>query len=227
MEMSCQHCDALRTVSKATLFLLLLTGCGLYSARLTAGEITELALRNKQGIYQLKLEIILDAPAKHIRHVVTDYAHIYRLNPSIVESEIINTPDDSLVRVKTLINDCFWIFCREILRVEDVRELETGNIYAVIVPQLSNIKSGVTIWQIEPLGRRARVNYNMIIEPGFIVPPLIGSRIVKQKLRKEVLITLLRIERIARIRNEKGEGPNLTLQEKPLKRIPNERDSAN
>ncbi|MEA2081102.1 MAG: hypothetical protein U9P00_14885 [Pseudomonadota bacterium] len=225
--MSRQACDALRTVRKTTVFLFVLAGCGLYSALVLAGEITELVLSNKQGIYQLKLEIILDAPAKHIHHVVTDYAHIYRLNPSIVESEIIKTSDNSVVRVKTLINDCFWIFCREILRVEDVRELETGNIYAEIVPQLSNIKSGVTIWQIEPLGRRTRVNYNMIVEPGFVVPPLIGSHIVKQKLRREVLVTLSNIERIARIRNEKGAGPNLTLHENPLKRIPNEHDSAN
>lgn len=225
--MSRQDCYALGTVRKTTVFLFVLAGCGLYSALVLGGEITELALSNKQGIYRLKLEIILDAPAKHIHHVVTDYAHIYRLNPSIVESEIIKTSDNSVVRVKTLINDCFWIFCRDILRVEDVRELETGNIYAEIVPQLSNIKSGVTIWQIEPLGSRTRVNYNMIVEPGFVVPPLIGSRIVKQKLRKEVLVTLSNIERIARIRNEKGEGSNLTLHENPLKRIPSEHDSAN
>ncbi len=223
--MSCQHRDALRTVSKATLFVMLLAGCGLNSAQLMAGEITELALLSKRGIYQLKLEIILDAPAKYIRQVVTDYAHIYRLNPSIVESEILNTPDDSVVRVKTLINDCFWIFCREILRVEDLRELDSGNVYAVVVPELSNIKSGVTIWQIEALGGRARVHYNMLIEPGFVLPPLIGSRIVKQKLREEVLVTLRNIERIARIRHDKGDGPILTLQDKPLKRSPNEHGS--
>ena len=225
--MSRQDCDGLRTVRKTTVFVFVLAGCGLYSALVLGGEITELALSNKQGIYRLKLEIILDAPAKHIHHVVTDYAHIYRLNPSIIESEIIKTSDNSVVRVKTLINDCFWIFCRDILRVEDVRELKTGNIYAEIVPQLSNIKSGVTIGQIQPLGRRTRVNYNMIVEPGFVVPPLIGSRIVEQKLRKEVLIALSRIERIARIRNEKGEEPNLTLQENLLRRIPNEHNSAN
>lgn len=219
--------DALRTAMKTAVFVFVLAGCGLYSALVTAGEITKLALANKHGIYQLKLEIILDAPAKHIHHVVTDFAHIYRLNPSIVESEIMSTPDNSVVRVKTLINDCFWIFCREILRVEDVRGLETGNIHAEIVPHLSNIKSGMTIWQIEPLGRRTRVNYNMIIEPGFVVPPLIGSRIVKQKLHKEVLVTLSNIERIAQIRNAMGEKPNLTLQDKPLRRIPDEHDSAN
>lgn len=208
------------------LFLFVSAGCGLYSVMLMAGEVTELTLANKKGVYQLQLEMVLDAPAKDVHHVVTDYARIYRLNSSIVESEIINT-DDSLVRVRTLINDCLWIFCQEILRVEDVRQLETGSIYAVIVPELSNIKSGMTVWQIEPLGRRTRVNYRMIVEPGFIVPPLIGSRIIKNKLRKEVLVTLGNVERIARIRSEAEEGPNLTLQDNPLKRNSIEEDSAN
>jgi hypothetical protein len=209
------------------LFLFVSAGCGLNSAMLMAGEVTELTLANKKGIYQLELEMILDAPAKDVHHVVTDYAHIYRLNSSIVESEIIDTADDSLVRVRTLINDCLWIFCQEILRVEDVRQLEAGSIYAVVVPELSNIKSGMTIWQIEPLGRRTRVNYRMMVEPGFIVPPLIGSRIIKNKLRKEVLVTLGNVERIARIRSEAEEGPNLTLQDNPLKRNFIEEDGAN
>lgn len=224
--MSCHYRDTLCTLRKASIFLILV-GCAMHSTRATAGEIIDLTLRSKQGVYQLKLEIILDAPAEHIHHVVTDYAHIYRLNPSIVESEIMNTEDSSVIRVKTLINDCLWIFCREILRVEDVRELGAGNIYAVVVPDLSNIKSGVTIWQIQPLGRRTRVNYHMIAEPGFAIPPLIGTHLVKQKLRKEVLITFDSVERIARIRHEVEQRPNLTLQDSPVKRIPDERDSAN
>lgn len=223
--MSCQHCDALRTVRKAILFVSIMAGCGLYPVMLMAGQVTELTLSHKKGVYQLELEMILDAPAEHVHYVVTDFTHIYRLNPSIVDSKIINRPEDSAVRVKTLINDCFWVFCREILRVEDVRELETGNIYAVIVPQLSNIKSGTTIWQIERLGRRTRVNYRMIIEPGFMVPPLIGSHIIKRKLRKEVLLTLHNIERIARIRSEAQEGPDRSLQVAPLKQISNGHDS--
>ena len=206
--MSCHYYDAFCTLRKASIFLILV-GCGMHSTRVTAGEIIDLALRSKQGVYQLKLEIILDAPAEHIHHVVTDYAHIYRLNPSIVESEIMHTADGSVIRVKTLINDCLWVFCREILRVEDVRELGSGNIYSVVVPDMSNIKSGLTIWQIQPLGRRTRVNYRMIIEPGFVIPPLIGTHLVKQKLRKEVLATLENVEQIARVRHEREQRPNL------------------
>lgn len=200
--MTCQPSHANRSASRAIVLLVVITVRAALCARVLAGEIIVLDLDAQQGKYQLKVEIILDAPASDIQYVITDYVHIYRLNPSIVESEVMSTPDNSVVRVKTLINDCLWIFCREILRVEDVRELENGSIHAAIVPRLSNIKSGVTIWQIQPLGRRARINYHTIIEPGIIVPPLIGSHLIKNRLRKEVLITLNNIERMARIRSQ-------------------------
>lgn len=225
--MCCEHCNVLRTVSVGAIFLFALAGCCLYSTLLAAGEVVELTLSHKQGVYQLKLEMILDAPFEDVHHVITDYVHIYRLNPSIVESEIMYTPDDSVVRIRTLVNDCILIFCREIIRVEDVRELETGDIYAVIVPQFSNVKSGVAIWQIQPLSGNTRINYNVILEPGFFVPPLIGSYIVKQKLHKEVMISFSNIERIARIHNEKEEASNPTRHKNLLNRIPSEHDNAN
>ena len=208
--MCCRYYDGLaRTARHTASALFLLSGCWAYAAPSTAGELIELALSYERGVYQLNLEMVLYAPADDVRYVLTDYVHIYRINPSIVESEILNAPDESVVRVRTLLNDCILIFCREILRVEDVQELETGDIHAVVVPQLSNIKSGTSRWQIRPMGSRTRLEYTMELEPGFFVPPLIGVYLVKQKLREELLISLKNIERIARIRSEDQRPSNL------------------
>jgi hypothetical protein len=87
--------------------------------------------------------------------------------------------------------------------VEDVREVGADDIYTVIVPQLSNVRSGTSHWQILPMGARTRINYDMTLDPGFIVPPLIGSYFVEKKLKEEALICLNNIERIARIRDER------------------------
>jgi hypothetical protein len=188
--MCCAPFNGLRSRIMAAVLLLAGAASSLCSIELAAGEVTEFVLSHKQGIYQLKLEMILDASVATVHHVVTDYVHIYRLNSSIVESEVIPAPDHSSVRVKTRMNDCILFFCREILRVEDVRELGKGTIQATVVPQLSNVKSGTTIWQIRPLGHRTRIRFILVLEPGFFIPPLIGPHIVKQKLREEVLTTL-------------------------------------
>ena len=201
----------LRTAGMTAIFLFAMVGCCLYSTLLVAGEVVELAISDEQGIYHLKLEMILDAPFKDVHYVITDYVHIYRINPSIIESAILYTPDPSVTRVRTMINDCVLFFCREILRVEDVREEETGDIYTVIVPQLSNVKSGTAHWQIQPLGNKTRINYNMTLKLGLFIAPLIGNHFVKNKLQEETLISFKNIERIARIHNEQEKARHSTL----------------
>jgi hypothetical protein len=199
-----QQFNALQTVSNIILSFFMFAGYCLPSTQLIAAELIDLTLTHNQGVYQLKLEIILDASPEYIHEVVTDYVHIYRVNPSIIDSEILHTPDNSVVRVRTLINDCIMIFCKVINRVEEVSVHDTGNISAVVIPELSNIKSGVTIWQIQSMGGRTRINYLSSIEPGFFIPPLIGTHFVKQKLKKEALLSLDNIERIAQIQGSKN-----------------------
>jgi hypothetical protein len=182
-----------------------LLGSG-YPGPLQAGEVVDLELYRKQSEFRLELEMLLDAQYEHVHAVVTDYVHIYRINPSIVESAVLASPDASLSRVKTLINDCVLFFCQEVLRVEDVREMDNGDIYSVVVPELSSIESGASVWRIRPVGDKTRIHYNLVLELGFPVPPLIGTYIVKQKLHEETMISFDNIERIARIRSGRAQA---------------------
>jgi hypothetical protein len=207
----CLGCHGvLRTAGMTATFLLAVAGCGLYSPLSTAGQVLNMSAGDKQGVYHLSLAMIVDAPFEDVHHVVTDYVHIYRIDPSIVESEILGKPGASVTRVKTLASDCVFFFCRNILRVEDVREVGDDDIYTVIVPRLSNVRSGAAHWQILPRGARTRINYDMTLDPGFFVPPLIGSHIVEEKLKEEALICFSNIEHIARIRDERLRARNPT-----------------
>lgn len=175
--------------------------CCSYPGCLCAGEVVDLELHRKQGEFRLELEMLLDAKYEDVHYVITDYVHIYRINPSIVDSSVLQSPDPYHRRVKTLINDCVLFFCKKILRVEDVREMENGDIYSVIIPELSSVKSGASVWRIRPVGDKTRINYNLVLELGFPVPPLIGTYIVEQKLQHETMVSFDNIERIARIRS--------------------------
>jgi hypothetical protein len=208
----CLGCHGvLRTAGMTAMFLLAVAGCGLYSPLSAAGQVLNISAGDKHGVYHLALAMIVDAPFADVHYVITDYVHIYRIDPSIVESEILSKPDASVTRVKTLVNDCVFSFCRGILRVEDVRKVGDDDIYTVIVPQLSNVRSGSSHWQILPLGTKTRINYKLTLDPGFFVPPLIGSYIVEKKLQDETLICLNNIERIARVHGEQLSTRNTTL----------------
>lgn len=203
MKMCLKEYHIWRIVGRIAMLIFAIASCYLYSPLLAAGEVLDLSISDSNGVYHLALAMIVDAPFADVHFVITDYVHIYRIDPSIVESEILGKSDASVTRVKTLVNDCVLFFCRNILRVEDVREVGADDIYTVIVPQLSNVRSGTSHWQILPMGARTRINYDMTLDPGFIVPPLIGNYIVEKKLKEETLICLKNIERIARIRDER------------------------
>jgi hypothetical protein len=182
----------------------------LHPSLLEAAQVVHLTINDKQGVYQLALEVILNARSDDVHYVITDYAHIYRIDPSIVESDIMGRPDASVTRVRTLINDCVLFLCQPILRVEDVREVGDDDIYSVVVPQLSNVRSGAEHWRILPTGDKTRIDYNSTLQPDFFVPPLVGRRIVEKKLQDETLLCFNNIERIARIHKEVLRADDLT-----------------
>jgi hypothetical protein len=184
MKMCLKEYHIWRIVGRIAMLIFAIASCYLYSPLLAAGEVIDLSISDSNGVYHLALAMIVDAPFADVHFVITDYVHIYRIDPSIVESEILGKSDASVIRVKTLVNDCVLFFCRNILRMEDVREVGADDIYTVIVP-------------------RTQINYDMTLDPGFFVPPLIGSYIVEKKLKEETLICLNNIEHIARIRDER------------------------
>lgn len=172
-------------------------------------DLVELQVSQTGGVYRINMAMEMQVPAQYVHRVLTDYEHIYRLDPAIVDSEILPSSDDGVVRVRTRIADCIAFFCTKIDRVEDVRELEYGGLQATIVPSLSNFRSGHAEWNILGMEERAQVVYQAQMEPDFFIPPLIGSYFVKQKLRKSMLASMARIECIARI--QAGLEPNPEL----------------
>jgi hypothetical protein len=173
-------------------------------------DLAELQVTEDQGVYNIKLVMQMQVPVDYVHGVLSDYKHIYRLDPAIIDSGILPPPDAGVVRVKTRITDCIAFFCTTVDRVEDVRELGKGELQATIVPSLSNFRYGHAEWKIEAHEGSTRLSYQAQLEPDFFIPPLIGSYFVKQKLRNSVLTSMARVECIARI--QAGLQPDSVLQ---------------
>lgn len=167
-----------------------------------AGDLTELQVTEEDGIYNMKMVMLVHVQAKYVHKVLTDYTHIYRLNPSITESHVLPSPGPGLTRVKTVMTGCVAFFCRDVGRVEDIRELGPGKLRAVIVPELSSLLSGTAEWDIQPMGNQTRVVYQATMEPDFFIPPLIGPIFVKENIRGELIASFNRIECVSQIRRQ-------------------------
>ena len=179
-----------------------LTFLSVVASEAHAADILQLRVSDNGGVYHISLVTEVDAPAEYVHRVLTDYVHIHRLNPSITESDILSPPGNGAVRVRTRIRDCVLIFCMELDRVEDVFEVPPYDLYSVIVPEMSNFRSGKSHWHIRSDGERSKVSYDAEMQPDFLVVPLIGPSFIKDKLRKEMTASLARIECIAKIEEE-------------------------
>jgi uncharacterized protein YndB with AHSA1/START domain len=180
--------------------VLLLTAWMALAQTATAGELFELTVSDAQGVYTVRIDMTIHAAPERVYAVLTDYGQLHRLNPTITESERLPESGTGRVRVRTRIQDCVFVFCVDFVRVEDVREVQAGHLVAEIDPQVSDFDYGKTVWKVEGLGDYSRVTFEARLQPGFALPPLIGSYVMKQKLRTEVLTSFRNLECIAQAR---------------------------
>ena len=181
--------------SRSTLVVLSLMLCPPIYAQML--DFTEAEVTEEDGVFRIKVSAIIEAPPDYIRYILADSAHIYRLSPSIIESEVLPSSPAGEKQVRTKLLCCTSLFCREIERVDIVRMLESGDFEAEIIPTLSEFKSGKASWKITAMDDASHVVYEAHLEPDFFIPPVVGTHLVKQHLLEEFTTTFIRIERIA------------------------------
>ena len=174
------------------------------SSALQSGKRPEIEINEQGGVYQIKVVALIAASASYVRHVLTDYKHIYRLNPSIIESEVLEQDHDGSVSVRTKVIGCAAYFCEELERVEKVRVLPSGDLHAEIIPELSQFKSGQTHWRIKPQGDYCEVTYLSDMEPDIYIPPVVGKFLIKKSIREGMHTSFVNLENISSVLAERG-----------------------
>jgi hypothetical protein len=188
-------------ISRCLLRLLLAVASPLLAA---ADTLPGVEISEDGGTYAIRMVALIRAPAQAVYEVLTDYRHIYRLNPAITQSAVLPSPHDGTVRVKTRMEGCIFFFCRDVDRVEEVRELDGGHLHAVIVPEYSDFTAGSADWQIQPLGDDSLIVYQAQVTPAFFIPPVIGSYFAKQAFGEAVVTSFAKLECVARVRAGKS-----------------------
>ena len=71
-----------------------------------AFEFTDVQVTEDKGTYRIKFSAVLQAHPDYIRYVLGDSAHIYRISPSIIESEVLPADQAEEKRVRTRLLVC-------------------------------------------------------------------------------------------------------------------------
>lgn len=180
----------------ATWLFGLLLAC--QSLQVGAGVVEHAEVEQTAGRYSLDLIMRIDSDPAAVYELVTDYAGLARISDTIIESEVITPAGIEGLRRRLVTETCVWFFCFKATMVEDVRETDDRAILTTIVPTLSDYRYGESRWQVSPADPGTRIHFTTTLEPDFWVPPLIGTWLMKQKMRSEAERTVLVIERLTR-----------------------------
>jgi hypothetical protein len=147
----------------------------------------------------MEFDAVVAAKQAAVYRIVTDYDHLERLNGALIESTLISSAGDPVIRLRQVTKTCILFFCFSATLVEDVEEIGTGLVLTTIDPSQSDFDYGHTRWEFTAEGKDyTRIHVLSRIKPSFWVPPLIGPWAVKNKMLKEVRETIDQVELLAR-----------------------------
>ena len=152
--------------------------------------------RKKGNTYHFQLRFIANAPVYRVTTLLTDYTQLTRLNPTIISSRVLPSENQLIDRVEIRTRGCMLFFCRTVRRVEDVTIASPNRIESVIVPSLSDFKSGKTLWTFVSEGQQTIVHYHATMVPDFWLPPFIGPRSLKKQIRVQLKRTARAVNRL-------------------------------
>ena len=172
----------------------LIAGLLLSPATALAGDILASSVSHDGDHYSLSVTALIDAPIDIVYQSITDFDNLAAINPAIEESQLLAMPNAETQRVRSVIKVCILVFCKRIEQVQDVTMKAGYVIEAVVLPDLSDFRSGFARWQLTTRSASTELLFTNTFEPDFWVPPVIGPWLIKRKLISEVAETAMYIE---------------------------------
>lgn len=162
-----------------------------------AGEIQNVSVSHKNGVYILDLDIVVASRFEPVYALVTDYERLKRISEVLVETSLLSEAGAEIKRRRLVTRICILFFCFKATMVEDVWEDESS-IITKIIPEQSDYEYGKTEWHIDVVDdEHSRIHLFSELKPDFWIPPFIGPFLMKQKMMSEAKKTINRIEELA------------------------------
>ncbi len=170
----------------------------LHTSNARAAHFGPITIVLHDGGYVVAFDAVIDAPKNRVRSVLSDFAHLQRINPDITSSTFARAPSGTGERVRTVLHFCVWFFCKNLIQVEDVSEPDADTIVARIVPGAGDFSGGVSLWRLVGNGATTRLHYEATRELTGWLPPFVGPAVVKRTLRARFRASIIAVERLAR-----------------------------
>lgn len=169
-----------------------------------AAEIIEARVDRIEDRYHVDFVVMIDGDAEHLRRLITDYANLEALSPSVVGSRLLSGRSGGDARIELTLRPCVLIvFCKSITKVSDSHvERRSRQVRYVTVPGLSDFQEGretITMTQAQTEGaQHVRFAYAAVLKPDFYVPPFVGPWLIRRAIINDLEATSRRVEQLLR-----------------------------
>ncbi|NIR61327.1 MAG: hypothetical protein GWO02_18425 [Gammaproteobacteria bacterium] len=163
-----------------------------------AAVIHVLEITHEHGEYRVDFVVRVQAPARSVYRVLTDYDRLERLSTVITAATLEASSGPHRHRVSSVLEACVAWVCRTMTQVQAVTERPPRSVDAEILPGPSDFERGHSRWRILELdGGSTRLVYHATVVPDFWVPPVIGPWLIERTFRRELVDAARRLEELA------------------------------
>ncbi len=146
-------------------------------------EILRLDVQRVQDRFLIEAEALLDTPPDFVRDIMARPERWPELTRSIRSSRLLAVTDASHYRAETEFYHCVLFICRTLRKVSDITVDEAGDLQGLSAGGEGDFAFLREIWRIRPDNGGTRLQFSAEMIPGFIVPPFIGTLLVRSALR--------------------------------------------
>lgn len=149
--------------------------------------------RDKQR-YEVVSAAYIDVPPEGVYAVLTDYTQLHRISSLVVESADLGVDEDGRHLVFTHNEGCLALICRSLKKVEHLEAKPFSLVTTVALPGRSDVEFSRSEWRLQREGRGTRMDYALVTDINFWVPPIIGNYMLSRWLEKGAGRAITRIE---------------------------------
>jgi len=178
----------------------LLAGLLVLSAPLPAlsADLLSVEVDKVDGAYVMRSEVLFEVGIEAIFETMLDWDLSTEFSSVVVESRNLPLDDRGRPGYYTRNEACVAFYCRSFERYGVVEHERYRYIKATVIPEKSDFYYSDERWTFEETDDGTIVTYDLLFEPKFFVPPLIGPYMLKRKMKSGAGDAIDRIEAIAR-----------------------------
>ena len=186
----------------------------LCAAKATAYSLEAVEVEHNGDTYVIGFEVTLAANVIEVGKILDDYAMWPRLSDNITTSQLADTRPGGAQRIAVTFHACVLagLICRSLRQLKDLERLPDSRTFvSIFVSGQPDFASGFERWQLRPLpDGTTRLRYDSSFVLAFRLPPLIGPWLMKRELRREIVASAAKLERLVADRQQVAEPPSKT-----------------